>query len=151
MASEGTPRSEIERWIEAVTRLIQLTQSGELEWRIGESYSAGRGEATTPPYIAKYKSHLYRLQGRWVRSSPSTSPAGDLIKLYRSILPTWAGRSSTTRGSSSFEGEVVSLELIDAEGRTLYRVPSVPPIRDLLNAVQRQTADSEGALQELLD
>jgi hypothetical protein len=150
MASEGSPRSEIDRWIEAITRMIQLTQSEELEWRIGERYSPGRGDPTTPPYVAKYKNRWYRLEARWVRSSPPSSPAGDLLKRYETILPMWA-RNRRTHGSSSFEGEVVSLELIDAQGRTLYRVPSVSPIRDLLNAVQRQTADLEGALQDLLD
>jgi hypothetical protein len=48
------------------------------------------------------------------------------------------------------DGEVVRLDIIDSMGRTLYRVPSVAPIRDLLKAVQRQTANPEGALQDLL-
>lgn len=138
MASEKAT-SDGERWIEAVTRMIELTQSGELEWQIGESYGPERGDPTTPPYVAEYKDRRYRIQGRWVRTSThQTVVLNDIAKWFKA-------ESSPPR-----DGEAVRLEMIDNRGRTLYRVPSVGPVRDLLYAVQRQTADPDAALQDLL-
>ena len=138
MASEKAT-SDRERWIDAVTRMIELTQSGELEWEIGERYGPGRGDPTTPPYVAEYKDRLYRLQGRWVRTNThNTVVLNDIAKWLKA-------ESSPPR-----DGEAVRLEMIDNRGRTRYQVPSVGPVRDLLHAVQRQTADPEAALQDLL-
>jgi hypothetical protein len=56
-ASDETAPSEKERWIDAVARLIELTQNGEVQWHIGGSTTPGGGELTTPPYYADYKNH----------------------------------------------------------------------------------------------
>ncbi len=138
MASEKSA-SDRERWIDAVARMIELTQSGELEWEIGERYGTGRGDPTTPPYVAEYKNRMYRLQGRWVRSGSNTIVLNDLAKWFIKSQPV-----------QPRDGEAVRLEMIDKQGRTLYRIPSVGPVRDLLNAVQRQTTDPDEALQDLL-
>ena len=137
-SSEKTP-SERERWTEAVGRMIELTQSKELEWRAGDEYGPGRGDPTTPPYIAVYKGTIYRLQGRWVKvEDPDTS----LSRALRNF--------SVHAVTVPRDGESVRLEIIDEQGHSLYRVPVVSPVRDLLRAVQRQTADPERALQDLL-
>lgn len=122
--------SEEERWINAITRMIEFTHNKELEWELGEDSPApGRGDPTTPPYRADYKGRTYMLQGRWVqaRSNPFTP---------YSFAPK--------------DKEAITLDIVDARGRSLYRVPSVSPLRDLLNAVQRQTADPNAAIQDLL-
>jgi hypothetical protein len=142
MASEEAVSDE-ERWIEAVTRMIQLTQSGELEWRIGENYGPGRGDPTTPPYVTEYKDTIYRLQGRWVKTEVTETYA---MRMLRNL----AVHGPVPHRTPRLDGEVVRLEMIDPQGRSLYRVPNVSPIRNLLYAVQRQTADPEAALQDLL-
>jgi hypothetical protein len=137
--AEEKVASERERWIDAVARMIELTQSGVIEWEIGETYGPGRGDPTTPPYVAEYKDTFYRLQGRWVKAQ---DPETYLNSAMRNFL--------THNLPRPRDGEVVRLDIIDRMGRSLYRVPSVDPIRDLLKAVQRQTANPEGALQDLL-
>ena len=139
MASDKTV-SDRERWIDALARMIELTQSGELEWHIGENDGPGRGDPTTPPYVTEYKDTIYRLQGRRVKTEVVETYADRMLSKFRihaAALP-------------RPDGEAIRLEMIDAQGRSLYRVPNVSPIRDLLYAVQRQTADPEAALQDLL-
>jgi hypothetical protein len=138
-SSEKTP-SETERWTEAVGRMIELTQSGELEWKAGDDYGPGWGDSTTPPYIAAYKGTMYRLQGRWVKVEDVDTP---LSRTLRNLT------AHTTRRVSR-DGESVRLEIIDRQGHSLYRIPVVNPVHDLLRAVQRQTANPERALLDLL-
>lgn len=123
------PTSEEEQWIDAITRMIELTHSKELEWELGDSPAPGRGDPTTPPYHTDYKGRTYRLQGRWVEARPN-------FFIPRDFAPR--------------DKEAITLDMVDARGRSLYRVPSVSPLRDLLNAVQRQTADPNAAIRDLL-
>src|SRR5215211_3441026 len=104
-SSEKTP-SERERWTEAVGRMIELTQSRELEWRAGDEYGPGWGDPTTPPYIAVYKGTIYRLQGRWVKVE-------DTDTLLSSTLRNFSGHVTTPRAR---DGESVRLEIIDEQG-----------------------------------
>jgi hypothetical protein len=129
--------SEEEQWINAITRMIELTQSKVLEWELGDSPAPGRGDPTTPPYYAHYKGRTYRLQGRWVEARPNP-----LDTLLPSVVTTIVGQPR--------DREAITLEMVDSRGRSLYRVPSVSPLRDLLNAVQKQTADPDAALKDLL-
>jgi hypothetical protein len=129
--------SEEELWIDAIARMIELTQNGEIKWEPGENPAPGRGDLTTPPYFAVYKDRTYRLQGRWVEST-TTVPNPFLPDTLRKFL------------GQPRDREAITLDMVDREGRSLYRVPSVSPIRDLLNAVQRQTADPDAAIRDLL-
>jgi len=127
--------SEEARWIDAVTRMIELTQSEELRWEMGDNSAPGRGDPTTPPYHATYKSRTYRLQGRWVEAVSNP--------FMPTVLRQLAGQPR--------DREAIALDIVDHEGRSLYRVPNVSPVRDLLKAVQRQTADPNAAIRDLLD
>lgn len=126
--------SEEARWIDAVARMIELTQSEELRWELGDSPAPGRGDPTTPPYYARYKGRMYRLQGRWVEALPTP--------FMPAVLRQFAGQPR--------DREAVALDMVDHGGRSLYRIPNVSPVRDLLKAVQRQTADPNAAIQDLL-
>lgn len=130
--------SEEQLWIDAIARMIELTQNGEIQWEPGENPAPGRGDLITPPYYADYKDRRYRLQGRWVEASTSTPSDVFLPDVLRRIAKLPRDR------------EAITLEMVDSRGRSLYRVPSVSPIRDLLNAVQRQTADPDAAIRDLL-
>src|SRR5215211_8310005 len=93
-SSEKTP-SETERWTEAVGRMIELTQSEELEWKAGDDYSPGWGAPTTPPYIAVYKGTIYRLQGRWVKVEDADTPVDTpLSRALRNLTVNTTGRVS---------------------------------------------------------
>jgi hypothetical protein len=138
-SSEKTP-SETERWTEAVGRMIELTQSGELEWNAGGEYGPGRGDPITPPYLAEYKGTLYRLQGRWVKVEDAGTPLSRTLRNFtvHAVTP-------------PRDGESVRLEIIDEQGHSLYPIPVASSVRrDLLRTVQRQTANPERALQDLL-
>jgi hypothetical protein len=130
---EEKATSEEEQWINAIARMIELTQSKELKWELGESPAPGRGDPTTPPYYADYKGRTYRLQGRWVEAMSNP--------FMPSRLRNWVGPR---------DREAITLEMVDDQGRSRYRVPSVSPLRDLLHAVQKQTADPDAALKDLL-
>jgi hypothetical protein len=66
VTSENTPdknatgkdvRSEADQWIDAVAKLIELTQNGEMQWRVGGRRTPSSGEPTTPAYYANYGKH----------------------------------------------------------------------------------------------
>ena len=134
-ASAETAPSDKERWIDAIARLIELTQNGELDWSVGGRTTPGRGEPITPPYFAHYKNHRYKLEELWVKSPP---PA-----LSRMLLPSWF------RPTSGGDYHIITLDLVDLHGRSLYSVPYVSPMWDLLRIVQKKTA-AEDALNDLL-
>jgi hypothetical protein len=78
-----------------------------------------------------------RLEERWVKAPPPTS-------LAEQMLRTFPFRPNTPRDYRN-----VSLDLVDMQGRSLYSVPHVSPLWDLLRIVQKQTA-ADDALNELL-
>jgi hypothetical protein len=127
--------SEKEQWIDAVARLIELTQNGELNWRVGRRRTPGRGEPTTPPYYADYKKHTYKLEERWVEA-PRPTTMDQFLRAFSSAAPK--------------DRHVVTLDLVDDHGLSLYSVPSISPLWDLLSVVQKQTA-ADDALHDLLD
>jgi hypothetical protein len=148
MASENLPRdvpdtearSERDLWLEAVLNMIELTQNGEIQWRIGRELLQGYGDPTTPPYYAHYKSQTYRLEKRWIPASPPT-PAEQILRSFQTTL-----RGSRKRPSGHY---VVSLDVVDTHGLSLFAFPYVNPLWDLLTVVQKQTA-ADKALHDLL-
>lgn len=143
MTSEETPangtqekeaRSDADLWIDAVTRMIQLTQSGEIQWRAGRTPSPGTGEVTTPPYFATYMDRTYRLEERFVKAQRPRN-MGQFLEAFGVGAPR--------------DRYVVDLDLVDENGLSLYSVPRVSPLRDLMDTVQKRTA-AGGALRDLL-
>ncbi len=118
-----------DRWIDAISRMIELTQSGELRWRVGQGSAPELGEPITPPYYAEYGDKTFRLQSH----------------LHK--MEFWENVALPRRRRDE---EMVTLELVNAEGRRLYRVPQVGPLRDLLREAQRQSADPDAVLDDLL-
>jgi hypothetical protein len=135
-AHAETAPSERDQWIDAVARLIELTQNGELQWRVGGRTTPGLGEPTTPPYFADYKKHRYKLEERWVKAPPPTY-AEEMFRSFR------------LRRNPPKDRFIVTLDLVDGHGRSLYSVPYVTPLWDLLSIVQKQTAAAD-ALHDLL-
>ena len=128
------PPNERDKWTDAVIRMIELTQSGELQWHVGRKASPGKGELTTPPYYATYKNRRYKLEERWVEA-PRLTAMEQLIEGL-SMIPRRDHRA-------------VTLDLVNDNDLSLFSVPSVGPLRDLLKAVQKQTA-ADDALHDLL-
>lgn len=144
MASEETPangtpdeeaRSDADLWIDAITRMIQLTQSGEMQWKAGRAASPGTGEVTTPPYFATHKGRTYRLEERFVKASRPRN-MGQFLEAFGVGAPK--------------DRYVVDLDLVDEDGLSLYSVPRVSPLRDLMDTVQKHTT-ADGALRDLLE
>lgn len=131
--AQDSPNAE-EQWIDAVTKLIELTQNGDLRWRVGGRRTPGRGEPTTPPYYANYKKHTYKLEERLVKT-PRPTGMDQFLRAFSS--------------AAQKDRYVVSLDLVDDNGLSLYPVPDVSPIGDLLDVVQKQTAGDD-ALRDLL-
>lgn len=143
MSSENTPSntpgrdapSERDQWTEAVIRMIELTQSGEIQWRVGRKAAPGRGELTTPPYYADYKNRHYKLEERWIEA-PRPTTMEQFLERFSAVAP-------------RRDRHVVNLDLVNVNDLSLYSVPDVSPLWDLLKAVQKQTA-ADDALRDLL-
>lgn len=54
-------KSERNQWLDVITRLIKLTQKGELEWWEAGNMSPNDSSRTTAVFIANYKGKLLRL------------------------------------------------------------------------------------------
>jgi hypothetical protein len=143
VTSENTPdknatgkdvRSEADQWIDAVAKLIELTQNGEMQWRVGGRRTPSSGEPTTPAYYANYGKHTYMLEERFVKA-PRPTGMDQFLRAF---------------GSGAQKDRYdVNLDLVDENGLSLYRVPNISPVSDLFDIVQKQTAGDE-ALNELL-
>ncbi len=120
-----------EQTIEAVSRLIELTQSEEMVWTPGDDAPARIGRPYTPPYYGEYKDRRWRIQGE--------------IREKSVVGRTW---TAGLGGDDRFKRVV--LELVDDENRVLFELPDVPNLHSLLREVQRQSAKPNEVLEELL-
>lgn len=141
MASENVPSNtpdkeslnDRDRWLDAVIRMIELTQSGDIEWTVGGKSAPGEGRLTTPPYYTEYRGKTYKLEERLIEAQrPTTMP--QFLRAF---------------GSSERDYRVVNLDLVGPNGLSLYSVPDVSALGDLLDTVQKQTA-ADDALHDLL-
>lgn len=120
-----------EQTIEAVSRLIELTQSEEMVWTSGGDAPARVGRPYTPPYYGKYKNRRWRIQGE-IRE--------------KSLI----GRTFLSNFDTNDHFKRVIVELVDGGNRTLFELPDVPNLGSLLREVQRQSAKPNEVLEELL-
>jgi hypothetical protein len=111
------------KWLEAISVLIELTQQGQLKWELESRMAlAPRGIALgTVAYRAKYEESWFRLTnlGRQVTFG---SPAEPQFKL----------------------------EIIDDAGNPLFLVPESSGLQDLYQAIQYQLSGVEKVLESLL-
>jgi hypothetical protein len=109
------------RWIDAITKLIELTQTGKLVWtRATDEYIPKHRKLTTVVFIANYNDKLLRLYG---------------AEPY----------------AQHWNTEDVILEFITPDGNTLWQFPETSAINSLLYAVQYRFAGVNEFLNEILE
>lgn len=114
------------RWIDAIGKLIALTQERKLAWR---GYSVDdnpilSGKTVDVVYEADYK--------------------GKTLRLYEPRF-----RPHRLAGSDEWESEAV-LELVDSTGLSVWTFPETDATEHLLRAVKYQVAGVRQFLEELL-
>ena len=122
-----------ERFLEAIAKLIELTQTGKLRW---DAYPP---DETLKVYPDDRLSTVFE-----------TNYQGKKLRLYR--------RTFSPRGAPMFDAiigkkdwqSVVILEFLAENGAVLWRFPTMPILDDLLSAVQYQTAGVDEFIDTLL-
>lgn len=124
-----------DKFVEAVTKLIKLTQEGELQWRSGDiSRYDIKVESV---FITEYKDRLMRLY-KYVYKVQQPGP----FTLTHGIF-------GSKREYPYWETSV-KLEFIDSNGRTVWEFPSTPALFDLLEEVQYQVAEVDEFLDDIM-
>jgi hypothetical protein len=142
-----------EQGIKAVTKLIELTQTGRLKW---ERSSNTIGVATTEDYkvevvfLTEYDGHklrLYRARERVVPSSinPLMPPQWSTWSTYQATVYPFASQPKDPYWTVD-----TVLEIIDDERLSMLKFPPVSGIRDLYREVAEKTSRVEDLLDRLL-
>lgn len=124
------------RWVDAVTRMIELTQQGKMHWQVVDSPDKSKDDEyrTSAAFRANLNGRLLRLYQKKVQESTLASEG--LHSLLRPKFETiWRTK--------------VVLEFINAEGATLWAFPYVEALGDLLTSVQYQVAGVNDFLDNL--
>jgi hypothetical protein len=116
------------KWIEAVAKMIKLTQSGDLQWKVepppdeAKKQPDDRIEAVFSTDYLEKKLRIYK------RTFKAYYPTVDIGVLLRgtSLEPYW-------------DTEVL-LEFLGPRNVVLWAFPKVDPLKDLLASVQYQVA-----------
>jgi hypothetical protein len=135
MAEEKRERVRLS---DAVTRMIELTQQGRLEWRAAISSEMPEDEdRVTAVYITEFNGRKLRLYGDRIEVSRNESLSSAIQALAGMPAPTEEWRT------------IAVLEFINDEGISLWRFPFSGAISDLLDAVQYRVAGVNEFLAEI--
>lgn len=128
--------TEKNKWVDAVAKLIKLTQEGELKWTIDEppvSFAKRPNTRVEVVFIATHGEKSLRLYERRFQEEFI-----DFDEFEMRPVPKTEWRKA------------VVLEFIDDNGNSLWAFPSVEALNDLMSAVQYQAAGVKDFLTELL-
>lgn len=115
--------------LEAVTRMIELTQQGKLEWTTESPVRTRNVENNiSPVFYTNYKDRL--------------------LRLYKVKIE--VGRSGYSGFSERTAQEKVVLEFVNENGYALWMFPEVSALQDLLTAVKYQLAGVSDFLDDIL-
>lgn len=131
-----------EKSVEAVSKLIELTQNNEVEWNARYDQEVIPDDAGPDlVYITKFRGRLLRL---YKESTVVDNPnAADLFSGSTIIDQLVKGPSGAGRV------ERIVLEIIDQVGNALWQFPQTDALKDLYEAVQYQTGGVDEFLDEL--
>lgn len=133
------------KWVDAVTRMIELTQQGKMRWDSVVPLGSAAEEKNRT-------SAVFRITHN-----------GKTLVLYERKVPerrlvTEGERDPTRIASLFFDTKYetvwvpeVVLEFVDSKGATLWSFPKVSALGDLLTAVQYQVAGVSDFLSGLFD
>ena len=135
---------ERNRWIDAVARMIKLTQDGTLEWEAmkpADSLKQEPDDIIDVIFQTTYRDKLLRLYKRtYIGHRPVSKPFGaDLASLL-----------GVKRETEPYRATEVILDFVSNDGLPLWTYPNVAALSDLLSAVQYQVAGVKDFLNELL-
>ena len=128
--------TEKNKWIDAVAKLLELTQHGELVWSLQEppvSLTKRPNARIEVVFVTKYGEKSLRLYERRFQEEFI-----DFDEFEMRPVPKTEWRKA------------VVLEFIDDNGNGLWAFPSVEVLNDLMSAVQYQAAGVKDFLTELL-
>ena len=128
------------KFVEAVARLIKLTQDGELMWESSKpSAELERdGIKDESVFISRYKDRILRLYKYSYRvDEPGLFDISTSFFPIKVKYPYWASS--------------VTLEFIDDNGFSLWKFPFTNALNDLFQAVQYQFAGVDEFLDKLLN
>jgi len=135
--------NEIDKIINAIVKLNNLTQDGKIKWRTIQprpSLNRDKDSIVDLVYTAKYNNKrlgLYENKFK-VENAPYASLSGSLDSIFGSVkYPHWQTR--------------VVLEFIDEDGNNLWTFPEVQGLNDLLSTVKYQIAGVDEFLDSFLD
>ena len=123
-----------ERFVEAIAKLIELTQAGKLRW------DAYLPDETLKVYPDDRLSTVFETeyQGKKLRLYRRTFKPRDVAPMFDAII-----------GKKDWQS-VVILEFLAENGAVLWRFPTMPILDDLLSAVQYQAAGVDEFIDTLL-
>lgn len=132
------------QWIEAISKLNELTQIGQLKWSISETRGApirmtgllnlASGTEKIPveaAFKAEYQDKVLRITKYQVVVNENSGLRGGLL-------------------GYSGSGIDYRLEILDRSGVAIYNVPETTGLADLYKSIQYQITDVDGLLNSLL-
>lgn len=125
------------KWIEAATKLVQLTNEGKIKWSVDTpppSLRRDPNQQVDVVFKTEYQGQNMQLYERHYKELP----------LERDWWPI-IGRAK----QSEWKSEVM-LEFVDDRGRAFWFFPKVNPLNHLLSAVQYQRANINDFIDKLL-
>lgn len=128
--------------IEAMGKLLSLTQKGKIEWRSVDPVAIKNKsdeDLIAYVFVSKYKENHLRIYQRKYKSTPRAfglSVAAALALDVKSSEPSW-------------RSEVV-LELINNAGMPLWQFPREPILSDLLEAIRYKVSGAHDVITSLL-
>ena len=126
-------------WKDAITRMISLTESGEIGWSLSTSIRSKRENVVGEVYTARYLEreiavYEYRYKQYQSRAATPMSP----IFLHELDPDRW------------FWANSVSVEFVTVNGEVDWRWPTTPNHFALLDAIRRQHSGADVFLRKLL-
>ena len=129
-----------DRFVEAVAKLIELTQDGTIEWESAELHREDIKVESV--FTAIYKDKLLRIcKYRYKPKTPDPR-----FTISGSTTTMFYGREETPSWETS-----ITLEFIDGYGLRLWKFPYTNALYDLLSAIQYSVAGVDEFLDELIN
>jgi hypothetical protein len=126
-----------EKLIEAVAKLIKLTQENKIKWASDaptDNQNRNEEEYVETVFLTNYDNKNLRLYSKSykVDAIPFTS-----VFLFGSQKPKWTTKTT--------------LEILDSNHNAVWTFPSLAPLSDLLMSVRYQVADVDDFIEGLLN
>jgi hypothetical protein len=139
---------ERDKWVDAVVKLLRLTQEGKLHWdyeMIGQQLIEENDEyISSPIFTTTYNGrHLQLYKERFKRPRRQS-----ISETFNSVTLGAFGGEPATR-PMVWDTRII-LEFVNEKGARLWAFPNISALDDLLSSVQYQVAGVKEFLDDLL-